>query len=175
MNEVATVIHAVSATIGMLVALSTDVLFNFYSRDRKISTKEFKVMLLSSKIVWYSLFLMFVSGIAIFLGNVEKYINSGEFLAKMTIVAILTLNGYLLGKVVVPHMKKKAFLQPGNDYVVRKVAFASGAVSIVSWISAYVIGSWDIIHNNYLIIMTAYLTFMLVSVAVALLAESIKF
>jgi len=90
-----TVVHVLAVVIGMGAALSADLLFHFFSKDKHFSFVELRTLGILSKTVWYSIIIIIVSGIFLFLSDTEKYLDSSKFLAKMTIMGILLINGDL--------------------------------------------------------------------------------
>lgn len=108
-KPVFTVIHVLSVVIGMGAALISDILFNLFTKDRELEKLETKILKLLSRIVLISLPLIIFSGFAIFGSNVDKYSNSAKFLAKMTIMIILLINGLILDTYIWSHLLKKKF------------------------------------------------------------------
>ncbi len=130
-------VHIVSATLGVVVALGTDILFSFYSLDKKLTVKEVGRLDFISKTIWLLLTLIILSGLAIFLSDPLTYIASAKFLAKMSVVAVITINGYVLYRVVQPHLRHRGFLTGKSEQRVRQIAFVCGAISLTSWLSAF--------------------------------------
>lgn len=63
----------------------------------------------------------------------------------MLVVAVIIINGAFLNLFVAPKLVKISFEekdkhQPDELHYKRKIAFASGAVSAVSWYSAFILG-----------------------------------
>src|SRR3989338_4399486 len=130
----ATIAHIIAVIVGMGSALVSDGLFSFFARDKKLSAKEIKILEVLRALVLYGLVAIALSGIAIFLSDPDKYIHSEKFLAKMSILAVLLLNGYALNKYIWPHLLKKKFFTAKSERNVRRIAFACGSVSAISWL-----------------------------------------
>ena len=171
----ATVVHVVSVVLGMGSALVSDLLFTFFSKDKKLNKTELKTLEILAQAVLYSLVAIIVSGGFIFLSDIEKYSTSAKFLSKMTIVGILLLNGILLNKFAWSHLLDKNFFTSKKASLARKLAFAFGAVSVISWISACVLGILDSLDMSYAGIMSIYLGITAFSVVVSLLVEKKEF
>ncbi len=171
----ATLVHVTSVVLGMGGALVSDVLFSFFGKDKKLNKTEINTLDVLSKLVFYSLFVIIFSGLFIFLGNIDKYINSAKFLSKMSILAVLLINGYFLNKYVWPHLLQKNFFTLKRERNVRRLAFACGAISVVSWLSVCLLGVLDNLDINYGLIMSLYAGVIFVSILVALTVEKREF
>jgi len=138
------IIHVFSVIVGMGGALVSDVLFNVYVKDKRINPTENKTLQVLSKVIWISLGVIVLSGLLIFLSDPTGYAKSEKFLLKVIIVAVLIFNGFLFLKITHKALKKIDFIDTNSHhkYVrIRKASFAFGAVSMVSWLSAFVLGS----------------------------------
>ena len=171
----ATVVHVVSVVVGMGAALVSDVFFSFFSADKKLNKTEINVLSLLSKIVSYALVVIVISGVAIFFSDLEKYMHSAKFMAKMTILLILVLNGFVLNNYVWPHLLQKNFFTVKKQLPVRRVAFAAGAVSVVSWLSVCALGVLDTLVFSYVYIVSVYAIVVLIGIIVALFVEKTEF
>ena len=87
---------------------------------------------------------LWVTGIAVIWLDVSVkgfayYFSNPKLQAKLTIVALLTLNGFVLHSAVMPAMEKAGWLlqMPFNQ---RMLAIFAGAVSAVSWFYAAMLG-----------------------------------
>lgn len=170
-----TLLHVLSVIAGMGSALTADILFNFFAKDKYLNQKEIKTSSLLSRIVWISLFCIILSGIALFLSDIAKYSESTKFLAKMSIVGILTFNGFILSKFVWSSVISKGFLVLRKYRGVRKVSFVCGMISVVSWIFACVLGILDKVGFSYLQIMSVYGFIIFCGAFVALFVEKKEF
>ena len=65
-KPVSTIFHVLSAVVGMGAALMGDFLFNFYSKDKILNQTEIQTLNVLSKIVWYGLLLLLISGLMLF-------------------------------------------------------------------------------------------------------------
>ncbi|GAC1324465.1 MAG: hypothetical protein NVS3B11_17330 [Collimonas sp.] len=96
------------------------------------------------KTVSLALVALWVTGIAVVWLDVSVkgfayYFSNPKMQAKLTIVALLTLNGFVLHSAVMPAMEKAGSLlqMPFNQ---RMLAIFAGAVSAVSWFYAAMLG-----------------------------------
>jgi hypothetical protein len=151
--------HVLAVAIGLGGATITDVLFFKFLRDLKISEFESKVMNSLSQVIWISIGGIVLTGLLLLLGNPEYYLASSKFLAKMSIVGVLIVNGVVLNVFIAPKMTK-IFSGKGQGSVeiksFRKWAFACGAVSMVSWYSAFLLGSLQGLNLTYDILILIY-------------------
>ncbi len=167
----ATILHVVSVVFGMGGALVSDLLFSFFSKDKNLNKTEITTLSILSSVVFYSLILIILSGIVIFLSNTEKYMNSDKFMAKMTILLVLCINGYFLNKYVWPHLLKRGFFTAKKERSIRKIAFFCGAVSVISWISVCALGVLDSSPIPYIYMIAIYGAIILAGGIIALSLE----
>jgi hypothetical protein len=170
-----TVVHVLSVVFGMGSALLSDVLFTFYSRDKKLSQHEIHTLGILSRIVWFSLIFIFLSGIALFLSDVPKYTQSVKFLGKMSIMAVLLVNGFILDRFIWPHLGARSFLTAKKNMSLRKTAFICGAISVFSWISVCILGVLSSVPITYHQLMAIYAGVLLVAIPGAILVEYFEF
>ena len=156
-KEYIIIAHVLSVVVGMGGAIITDVLFVYFAFNKKLSFFEIKTMRLLSKIVMCALLFIVVTGIFVFFTNTEKYLNSAKFLTKMTVVTILSVNGVLLHFLVFRHLKDRDYLIGLKNKNLRKLAFAFGAISVVSWLTAMSLGVLDKITITYTQAISIYL------------------
>lgn len=126
--------------------------------------------------VWAGLFILIISGIGIFYSDPQTYLNSSKFLIKMLVVLVITLNGINLHFYVKPRLKLidwEKINKSQKNRRLRKIAFASGAISITSWLLATTLGSLKSIPLNLLEAVLAYIGVLTVAVAGSLFVERI--
>ncbi len=166
-----TVLHVLCVVFGMGAALMSDVLFNFYAKDKELSETEVGTLSLLSKIVLWSLPLIILSGLAIFMSDIQKYTHSVKFLVKMTIMCVLIINGIILEKYIWSHLLKKKFFTAHSEKWFRQVSFICGMISVVSWIFICTLGVLDKIALSYEILFGIYLGILLCGIPIALFIE----
>jgi len=136
--------HVFSVVCGMGAAIVSDVLFNVYIKDKKINPTEHATLEVISRIIWGSLALIVLTGVALFLSDPVAYANSDKFLLKVAIVAVIIINGFMFWKITHKSLKHINFTDTdiNNKYVrIRKLSFAFGAISLVSWFTVFILGS----------------------------------
>lgn len=140
------VLHAIAASAGLGAVIITDTLFFKFLKDFKISKTEHETLNAISSIVWVIIGIVFVTGLGLFLSEPGGYLMKSKFVTKMIIFVVIVANGVLLNLLISPHLRKISF-GPTIDQpswrlrMLRRVAFASGAVSMVSWFSVFILGS----------------------------------
>jgi len=167
----ATILHVLGVVLGMGGALVSDMLFSFFSKDKNLNKTELKTLSILSKLILYSLILISFSGLVILLSNPQGYLTSAKFMAKMSVLAVLILNGYLLNKYIWPHLLDRGFFTLKKERNIRRMAFVLGAVSVISWLSVFVLGMLDSLNMGYRLIISIYTLTILCGSAVALLIE----
>lgn len=146
------VLHVFAVIFGMGAALVSDVLFNVFIKDFKINPTENTVLAILSKIIWLSLGVMVLSGVALFLSDPHKYMYSVKFLTKMTIVGCIIVNGLLFQKLIHPSLRKMDFRDQNGKHKtvqIRRLSFAMGSISAISWTLAFVLGMQEAIPFTY--------------------------
>ncbi len=169
------VLHVLSVIFGMGAALVSDLLFNFYTKDKELSKTELSTLSLLSKIVIISLPIIILSGVGIFFSNIEKYIHSAKFLVKMTVLAILLVNGFVLDKYIWSHLLKKKFFTSLKEKKFRQISFICGTISVVSWLFICTLGVLDSVSLSYWIILGVYGVLILGGIPIALFIENREF
>lgn len=170
-----TILHVLSVVFGMGAALMSDMLFNFYSKDKKLSFGEVKTLSLISNAVWFALIIIILSGGGLFLSNIPKYIVSVKFLAKMSIMLVLLINGFILHKYIWKQVIKEHFLTDPTKTRARQKAFMGGAISVISWISVCSLGVIDSIPYTYWQVMLAYFGIIIFGIITAITIEKATF
>ena len=130
-------VHLLGVCVGLGGATVTDILFFKFLKDFRISRKEADIMHTLSLAIVAALFVIFISGIALYLLDTAKYSASPAFMTKMIIVMILTFNGFVLHQYVSPKLVRLSFSEERGltqrFRSLRHLAFALGAVSATSW------------------------------------------
>lgn len=168
-KTVIVVMHALAAALGVGTVIVTDVFFMKFLKDYKISASEADILDTLSQVVWFALGLLILTGVALFLPTSAEYLAKTKFVAKVVILGVVIVNGIMLNLFVAPKLVKISFGEEGQDYPhelhhLRKFAFAFGAVSIVSWISTFILGSLRSLPISVLGILLIYLFLVLTAV-----------
>ncbi len=166
-KAIITIFHVLSVVIGMGAAFATDILFVFFASNRTLSSIEISVIRFLSKIVTIALGVIILTGIGMFLSDTEKYLNSAKFLTKMTVIVILCVNGALLHFYVFRHLSDKNYLTSAKSFFTRRISFALGAISTVSWVTALSLGVLDRITIPYTYAVSIYILFLALGILIS--------
>lgn len=138
-------IHLLGAAVGIGGATISDVLFFKFLKDFRISETEADILGTLSQVIWFALCVVVISGIGLYLPEMSRLNESPKFLVKMIVVGVIIINGAFLNLWITPKLVKISFggshnHEAGELVLFRRFAFALGAVSIISWYSAFVLG-----------------------------------
>lgn len=167
------ILHILAVTLGMGGALITDILFFKFLKDYKITEEENSVMNTLSEVIWFALLLLVISGIGIYLPKIAMYNATPKFLAKMSIILVIIVNGFFLNKLIAPHLLNIRFVGNLDDNLgkKRKLSFAFGAVSMISWITSFVLAMLKNIPQTYIQLMGIYVGLLIVGIVGSQIAE----
>ncbi len=164
------IIHLLGLALGVGGALLSDAMFFKAIKDKRIIKTEMEFLRLGSWSVGLGLMMLVFSGLGMFMLDHERYLASSKFLAKMTIVAILIVNGVVLHQLQIPYLMKITEKHSSTLAAFSKTRFwfiIGGVVSIVSWLSALVLGAFRSIPWPYEQIMFTYFLVLAFGLAVA--------
>lgn len=139
------IIHVAAMAIGLGAATLADLFFFQFLRDYRFSTFEVQVLNKFSQVIWFALALIVFTGIALYLPASERLVVADKFWMKQLVVAVIVVNGAFLNLFVAPRFLQIQFgnheHQPGELVRARRLAFALGPISIISWYSAFLLGA----------------------------------
>src|SRR3989344_3032840 len=146
LNTILVIAHVIGVALGVGGASLSDLLFFRSIKDKVISKDEFESLMTASKIIWVGLFILILSGLAIFLsiylerGSIPM-LASPKWQAKLTWVGIIFANGIFFKSVIFTKIKnlvgKELSLE--NTKSVLWYFSISGFISIFSWYSVTII------------------------------------
>ena len=168
------IVHIFGAIIGAGGAFVSDGVFFTTIKDGRIDTKEFEFIELGSKFVRAGLLILFISGMLLVTTDPIKYINSTKLLAKITIVAVITVNGLIFHLVHIPKLRKLLGVELAQSDEFKRSSsglVASGAISLFSWILTVVLGSLSSLPFSYVELMLGYTVIMVFAVLGALITK----
>lgn len=162
--------HAIAAAIGVGAVTITDVFFFRFLKDYRISHDEAAIMRVLSDVIWFALGLLVLTGIGLFVPESGALLVKAKFVMKMLIVLVLIVNGIILNLVVHPRLVEISFGErpvghPGELHFLRKLAYALGGVSIVSWYSVFILGSLRNVPLGFEVLLGIYAALIVVAVA----------
>lgn len=168
-------LHLLGFALGVGGATITDIFFFKFLNDFKISPEESKVMHILSQIIWVGLLIAVISGIGLYLPNAEVLNETSKFLLKTIVVMVIIVNGAFLNLYVSPKLIDLSW-QPGVLPMkpvlrFRKIAFALGAISFVSWYSAFILGFVKGIPLSLPALLTLYVGILLLAIVGSQITE----
>lgn len=171
------ILHIIGTVLGAGAATVTDYLVFKFSKDLKIDKDEFQILHTISDIIWAGLLLLLITGLGFIalhisdFGTVRNSYSLDKIWAKITIVIILTLNGFFVHYYVLPTLKKRLGKTLATPSFIQKsfFIFSPGAISAVSWYSALILGAWRGLEASYVEIMSGYIAIL----AAAIIASNI--
>lgn len=138
--------HGIAAAIGVGAVTITDVFFFRFLKDYRISHDEAATMQVLSNVIWFALGLLVLTGIGLYVPESVALLAKSKFVMKMLLVLVLIGNGVMLNLVIHPRLVHISFGEakvdhPGEMHHLRRLAYAAGGISIVTWYSVFILGS----------------------------------
>jgi uncharacterized membrane protein len=145
-RRVVTIFHLLGMALGLGTATITDLFFFRFLKKLRINEEEADTMHMLSNVIWIGLAIVVLSGIGLFIPESERLLASGKFMVKMIGVAVLIVNGFVLNIAIAPRLMHISYGEahhhkPGELHIIRRSAFALGAISITSWYFIFVLGA----------------------------------
>ncbi len=170
------ILHIFGVALGLGGATIADIFFFKFLKDLRISEWEAGILHTLSQIIWFALAILVLSGIGLYLPEAQELNQSSKFLVKIVVVFVLILNGAFLNLLIAPKLVKISFgqkhhHQTGELHHIRKLAFALGAISLVSWYSAFLLGMLRFIPIDFLPLLLIYVGILSGAVMVSQLLE----
>ena len=165
--------HVISTALGLGGATGTDVLFFKFLKDFKLTKEEAQTLNTMSQIIWAVLGIAVISGLALYLPQSARLNQSPNFLVKIISFAVILLNGTALNLLIAPKMEQifsgTAALTIPRYW--RRLAFAGGAVSIVSWYTTFILGSFRTLRASFQTILGVYVLLLAGAVVMSQIME----
>lgn len=161
--------HLLGVVLGLGGATISDVLFFRFLKDLRISQFEANTLRSVSQVIWFGLAILIVSGLGLYLPHAAELGESPKLLVKMIVVAVIIVNGAFLNLFIAPRLVRISFWDgdprpPSEPKKIRRLAYALGAVSIVSWYSAFILGLMRSSPADFETILYFYLFALAISV-----------
>jgi hypothetical protein len=164
-------VHLLGVIIALSGAAMSDTTFFDSVADSTITPEEMARIRRGHYTVIAGLSIIIISGVGIYLSDPNHYLHAPKFLAKMTIVLFLTLNGFFFHIRHIPWLTKTVGtdMRTFSDFPLRRIELClSGALSSASWISAVTLGTLTFVPYSYTTIMTVYIVFIGIASVVAI-------
>lgn len=168
------IFHVIGTAIGAGGATFSDLIFFKAAQDGKIDKSELRLLKAGSFLVTIGLLILIITGFG-FLFHYLIVPGSGEAApkayAKIIIVAIITVNGWVLHRHVLPLIEEAA---KKNQSIVGSViekhktlVLTAGAISIVSWYTALIAGAWRGLSASAEQILFVYFALLAIAICVS--------
>ncbi len=156
-------VHIIGIALGVGGATVSDVLFLQSIKNKKISADEFASLQAVSKIVWVGFLILLFSGAGMIIFSLIKIGSAPmlllpRFQAKLIIALIIFINGLVFHFLSIPFLRKNINMSWESESITSKLPLFSigGGISIVSWYSAFILGSLRGIDLPLLFILNIY-------------------
>jgi len=162
-----TLLHLFGVTLGAGGSFMSDVLFITTTKDKVLDVSEFRILKNGSAVTWVGLLLLFISGVLLVSLDPQFYFNSDKFILKMIIVGVITLNGIVFHFIHTPRLKKLIGTQLSSSKEFKSYSmgmYYSGALSIVSWVSALILGGLRMIPISVFLGLVIYVGLILIAI-----------
>lgn len=166
--------HIIGTALGVGGATSADILFMKELGKDKLSPDALGTLKTMSLIVWVGALLLVISGIGfLWLHQIESpgsaLIYSEKLGAKLAVVAIVILNGLVLNFKVTPLLGSFVGKSGLKKFILSRATlfFTCGAVSIVSWYTALILGAIRIRGLEFWDVFGVYLLVLVIAILVA--------
>lgn len=147
--------HLIGLVFGLGSATVGDVLFFRALRNRQFSEDEVDNLHTIGLLTWIGLSILILSGIGLVwwkFATIADYTIPAKLAAKLTIVVIIALNGLFIHRLTIPLLRQSIgkSLEKTVFFQSSRLIFASGALSLTSWWSAFLLGGLRKIEFSYL-------------------------
>lgn len=159
-------IHLLGLAMGLGGTLVVDIMFTHFMRNYTISARESVIMHLISQMIIFGIFLLILSGFALYLPAAESFNENPRFIMKMIVVLVVIINGGVLNLYLTPKMKKISLVDDEKHRYEKltRISFALGAISIVSWLSAFLLAMLkDLFTMPFYYLAIGYLVLLLLA------------
>ncbi len=168
-KSIIVIIHLLSAAVGVGGATITDLLFFRFLKDFKITKEEADTMNSISSLIWITLFVLIISGIALYLPETARLNDSAKFFTKITAIIVLIINGIILNVLIAPKLPFISFEDKNipienKHHIIRRFAFAFGAISISSWYFIFILGALRKFTLNFQQFILIYISILIIAI-----------
>lgn len=162
-----TLLHLLGVTLGAGGSFMSDVIFISTTKDKILDASEFNILKKGSKVTWVGLFLLIISGALLFSLDPQSYLASDKFILKMIIVGIIAINGVVFHFIHTPRLQKLVGTNLAGSVSFKKCSrsmYYSGAISVVSWVSALILGGLRMIPVSVSLGLVIYIGLIVVAI-----------
>lgn len=169
-------LHIIAIALGLGGATFNDIFFFKFLKDFQIDEQEAGILHTFSEIIWLSIGLFIVSGIALYIPNSQILMETPKFLVKLISFTVVVINGFYFNLLIGPRLTEtfigKQSLEHHQINYYRKFAFAQGAISMISWYTTFILGLVDKkIPFSFIQILGTYIFLLIGGVIVSQIME----
>lgn len=168
------ILHLLGVALGAGGAYTSDFIFMSSLKDKIFENAEIRILKLCSAVVWIGVIVLIISGTGLFFLDPVKYLHSTKFLSKVVIVGIIVANGAYFYYAHMKHIidvAEKNIATSGSFRYYSVALYLSGAVSVVSWTTALVLGTLKSLPFSIPEILSAYGAMVALGMMGALIAR----
>lgn len=169
------ILHIFGMILGLGGATYTDLLTFSFAKDFYISKKEADVIKLISKIILFGIVISIITGVILFVPESERLMESPKFLVKLVAFVVLVINGAFLHQRILPNLVGFSVIKDkeikDTHLSLRRCAFISGAVSVVSWYTVFIIAMIQNMPFDFVELLLIYAGVLVLGIAGALFIE----
>lgn len=141
-------IHLSGLALGLGGATLTNIFFFKFLKDFRVSEGEWETLRTILQVIWFALLVLVLGGLGFYLGNGAALGRLDNFRVEVIAVLIIILNGAFFNLIYQPKLMKISLRerhdhQVGELHLLRKLAYALGAISLVSWYAAFLLSILD--------------------------------
>lgn len=163
-NTFLIITHVIGVSLAVGGATISDFLFFRVLETNKLSEEGFEFLHTISNVIWVGFLILIFSGFGFFILYRISFPEAGaiydpKLWAKLTIAGVILFNGLLMHWKVFPVLKSSIGDNVcSGDFIKKKtIMFTTGAISIVSWYTALILGAWHGLTLPYLNILGIYI------------------
>lgn len=154
-------IHLSGLALGLGAVTITDIFFMKFLKDFRVSEGEADILNTILQVAWFGLAVLVLGGGGLYLGDGAAPESFGVFGVKIIAVLVIILNGAVLNFIVQPRLVKISLRErhahaAGELHRGRKLAYALGAVSLVSWYAAFILSILDSLPFSFGVLLAVY-------------------
>ncbi len=161
--------------IGVGGSTITNIMFFKFLKDFKISAEEFDVLKVLTQVTLVALLVVIIATTTLYFTDVQM-IDSVTLLITINFVMVVAVVELILNFWIGPNLvdisfDKKHKQLPSNLSRVRRLAFALGAISLVSWFALLVFNTLRDINFDLYVVISAYSFFVICAVIISQLID----
>lgn len=152
--------HIVGVALGVGGATISDIFFTRILKSGKITKPDYDNLKVLSRVIWAGIIILIISGLAFLWRMYDSsgsvgILNSEKFLAKLTLVAVITVNGLVFHFKVFPKLKS---MIGDKDFSKHHLLLSvTGAISVTGWYSIIILSTLRGVNLPYFAWLGLYL------------------